>query len=235
MQSIAMQIHMEGLIVEVGNTVYRLRKAKRWSLQQVSIQTKGLGVFISTAQLSRIENGIVAAHIGQLVTLAKIFGVPLEQLLPAEQSGWFIARSKRLRELAARASQLDNSRSRFQGYQYMISRGYYIPVPMRMSDSSAGDFRGWVYSSLKSYLFRVCHINDAEMAKGADAYAGEGILYVIRGRLELFLWDTIFLQNVTRTILEKGDSVHILSLEKYHAFRAVSSDVKTEALFFYHA
>jgi transcriptional regulator with XRE-family HTH domain len=69
------------LLAELGARLRSLRNQKRWTLEQLSLQTN-----LSEPYLSRIESGRRQPSLAALLTLARAHSMPLASLLEAEPS-----------------------------------------------------------------------------------------------------------------------------------------------------
>jgi HTH-type transcriptional regulator / antitoxin HipB len=65
------------LPVKLGDRIKELRKARGWSQRELAARSG-----VSSAQLSKYENGTYLVTLGALIRISRAFGLPVDTLLP---------------------------------------------------------------------------------------------------------------------------------------------------------
>ena len=231
------------LTLDVGPGFADLRIGQRLSLRDLAARTKDVDpqkVGILPAQIDRIEKGIAKPSFRDVVLLSKALSVNIDDLIVKRVRAypWFVVRDvkshQRLREVRSGSRRIRRSEGQ---HKYMIStKRLYRYVPLANNDDyTEPDERfGNLPQVMNKYLFEVDCASDDDMRIGLDSHPGEEIVYVIRGKLELWLLQPGEEPNEKNLIklapLEPGDCVHYRS-EIQHSYRAPDGHQPALALF----
>jgi len=223
-------------IRRIGSKLRDERKKADFSLRDVAERLSNNSWTISASQISRIENGEVAADINQIINLAELYNIPLNSLFEPKKEPFYIVRSEiaktRIQEVIA--GDLRFRRRNHSHNQMMDS--IYKHIPLDDGDDfieSDNDKQGSLKQIMRKYLFYVKHADRKEIK--LDSHSGEEIIYVIKGQMNFWYGEEPSDdndENLKMLPLFEGDVLHFSSYLP-HAFSNSGKDEYAEALFVY--
>ncbi len=170
---------------QVGDHIRRLREARGITLQQFADRTG-----FSAALLTQIENRMASPSLGTLVKIANAFDTSVSAFIGGWEERQFSIVRKEDRRIVARVGLKEGGRT---SYTYEA-----------LGAGKAG-------RKMEPFLVRLQPLADRHVVK--NTHEGEEFLYVLSGRVEVFLDDYA-------DILSEGDCIYYNSTIPHHVHSA---------------
>jgi transcriptional regulator with XRE-family HTH domain len=222
----------------VGRQLRSFRESSKRTLEKLSELTgkkNPSGRRITAAQISRIENGLVAAALPELELLCLALERDFQELFQPASIPWFVIRKNRseewLQEILSEPPKRIIKRQT-ERHSELIKSGVYRYIPLE-DDSGTDEAPGLVLQNERSGTMRplmrknlliVGKIDETEIRNivvdSLDSHPGEEIIYVLEGELEFWYAETRGDPPQRLELpLGPGDCLHFSS-NLLHAFRA---------------
>lgn len=186
---------------------------------------------ITPGQISRIENGLIAANLPELQLLCLALECDLRDLLLPAPKPWFVIRKARadewLRQVVTGERTIKRETGRHRRLIENKDATYrYVPLeddqgtPEAPGLVSPNERAGAMSPLMRKNLLIVGRLNESEIKDSLDRHAGEEIILILEGELEF--WFSERPEDTPKTLsrpLGPGDCLHFSS-ELLHAFRA---------------
>jgi transcriptional regulator with XRE-family HTH domain len=222
--------------VALGQQLKRFREAKSLTLEKLSEFTKQRNPAnraVTAAQISRIENGLIAPDLPELQLLCLALECDLRDLFQPAPKPWFVVRKTKAEEWLQDILSGKRVVKRETGrHQKLIESEVYRYVPLE-DDLGTQEAPGLVLPKeragmlnplMRKNLLIVGRLNEQEIEKALDSHPGEEIVFILQGELEF--WFRGQGDDSPRSLdlpLGPGDCLHFSS-ELLHAFRATGKE-----------
>lgn len=171
--------------VPVGEHIHAIRSSKGMTLQQLAEKTG-----FSPALLSQVENRMTSPPLGMLVRIAHAFETSVSALIGGREEAAFSIVRKEDRSTVSRVEMKGGGKPE---YSYEA-----------LGTGKAGH-------RMEPFLVRLSPINDPNVPR--SVHEGEEFLYVLSGRVEVFL-------DRYSDILDEGDCIYYNSTTPHHVHSA---------------
>ncbi len=167
--------------VQVGDHIHQLRESRGLTLQHLAERTG-----FSAALLTQIENRMASPSLGTLVKIANAFDTSVSAFIGGREEREFSIVRKEDRRIVARVGLKDGGKT---AYTYEA-----------LGTGKAG-------RKMEPFLVRLQPLADRHVAR--NSHEGEEFLYVLSGRVEVFLDDY-------SDVLSEGDCIYYNSTIPHH-------------------
>ena len=183
--------------VQVGDRIRRLRESRGMSLQQLADRTG-----FSAALLTQIENRMTSPALGTLVKIANAFDASVSAFIGGKEEGEFSIVRKEDRKIVSRVGLKEGGKT---AYTYEA-----------LGAGKAG-------RRMEPFLVRLKPLADRHVAR--NSHEGEEFLYVLSGKVEIFLADYA-------DVLSEGDCIYYNSTIPHHVHSAEAEEAVIVAVIY---
>jgi transcriptional regulator with XRE-family HTH domain len=225
---------LQEITLAIGGELKKFREAKGLTLDKLSELTGEKNPArrrMTGGQISRIENGLIAPDLPELVLLCLALEQDLRELLQPAPKPWFVVRKTKSEEWLREILDIPPKRKikrETRRHEKLIENEVYRYVPLEDDQGtqespglvSPKERIGMVNPLMRKNLLIVGRLDEREIKESLDSHPGEEIVFVLEGELEF--WFSQRREDHPQSLdppLGPGDCLHFSS-ELFHGFRA---------------